>query len=125
MTASFLLAVLPRYPDAGQNTTFIIVGFSFVLIMLAMLAGVTTIIGSVFSRIKPKAPAVAPVIAAAPAPASKPTPAPENPHLMHIIAAAVHTALKGKPHRIANVRKQSDGWAQEGRRQIFSSHKVR
>ena len=127
MTASTILAILPRYPDAEQNAAFIIVGFGFVVIMLAILASVTSAIGSIFSRIKPKAPVAAPVLAAAPAPAPKPIPAaePENPHLMHIIAAAVHTALKGKPHRISSVRKQSDSWAQEGRRQIFSSHKVR
>ncbi len=133
MTANIILATLPRYPDAAQNTMFIIVGFLFVVAMLGALGGITAAVGLVFRRVQARtdkrtAAARAAQIAAepaAPVPAAVTAGSEDNPHLLPLIAAAVHTVLRGQPHRIMNVRKKSDGWAQEGRRQIFSSHKVR
>lgn len=43
------------------------------------------------------------------------------------IAAAVHVTLRGQPHQITSIRASRDNphWAAEGRREIFSSHRVR
>ena len=71
------------------------------------------------------APAAAPVTAV---PAVVPAPAPEAaPDLpvIHLIAAAVHAALDGQAHRILHIEPVSSGWAREGRREIFSSRRVR
>jgi len=50
---------------------------------------------------------------------------PHDPALIAVIAAAVHSVIGDKAHRIVSVRSAGPGWAQEGRRQIFSSHRVR
>jgi hypothetical protein len=42
-----------------------------------------------------------------------------------VVAAAVHSVIGDRPHRVVSVRSTGAGWAQEGRRQIFSSHRVR
>lgn len=42
-----------------------------------------------------------------------------------VIAAAVHNALGGQRHRIIRIEPVGHGWAQEGRRDIFSSHRIR
>jgi len=49
----------------------------------------------------------------------------DDPALMAVVAAAVHTVIGDRPHRVVSVRSSGPGWAQEGRRQIFSSHRVR
>ena len=64
----------------------------------------------------------APVAAA---PQSATTQGEDDPAIMAVVAAAVHTVLGDRPHRVVSVRTSGPGWAQEGRRQIFSSHRVR
>ena len=127
-----LAAGFPAYPDFGDNLMFIVVGFAFVVLVLLALAGVTSAIGAGITRATKKTDAKAPPPAARPA-APAPTSAEaelfaghSNPeHVPAILAAAVHTALQGRKHRIKGVRIASGRWAQEGRRDIFSSHKVR
>ncbi|MBC2592998.1 OadG family protein [Ruficoccus amylovorans] len=100
-------------------------GFVFVIVVLAILAGVTQAVGFIFSMKKPAAPK--PVAAAAPAPAAAAPAASEgiSPEVVAVIAAAVHTTLE-HPHRILSIRPSADRyWAAEGRREIFRSHKVR
>ena len=46
-------------------------------------------------------------------------------HLPVLIAAAVHMALEGLRHRILHIEPASSDWATEGRRDIFSSHRIR
>jgi hypothetical protein len=49
------------------------------------------------------------------------------PEVVAIISAAIHTTLKGR-HRIISVGQicpNRQAWSAEGRRQVFSSHKVR
>jgi len=50
------------------------------------------------------------------------------PEILAVLAAAVVTVLKG-PHRIVEIHTAVDdrlqAWSLEGRRQIFSSHRVR
>ncbi|QYY35751.1 OadG family transporter subunit [Ruficoccus sp. ZRK36] len=108
-----------------EDSLHILLGFVFVIVVLAILAGVTQIVG-LFFRMKKEAPK--PAAAAAPAPAAASAAAPAggvSPEVVAVIAAAVHTTLE-RPHRILSIRSASDRyWAAEGRREIFRSHKVR
>ena len=117
---------MPRHPDLTQNMVFVFGGFFFVIFMLGLLAVVTSSVGIAFKRKKP-APASAPVQSSLYSGESAASTEEDqaDSDVPFVIAAAVHTVLGGRPHRIMNVRKKNDGWAQEGRRQIFSSHKVR
>ena len=77
---------------------------------------------------KPSARPAAPAPVAAPAPAPAPAAvAPEAipAHLPALIAAAVHMALEGQAHRILRIEPASGNWAREGRRDIFTSHRIR
>lgn len=49
----------------------------------------------------------------------------EERRLMAVVAAAVHTLMAGKAHRIVRISPTSPRWALEGRRDIFASRKVR
>ncbi len=123
---SIPIASVPAQHGTSEHVSFVIVGFLFVVVVLAILALVTSIIGFVFKQAEKNAP-----VAAAPQPQA--AVAESGPYVDHdipshipiLIAAAAHTILKGKPHRIVNIRNVNKGWAQEGRRDIFSSHKVR
>ena len=134
---------------AGTDTAgTVVLGFLFVLVVLALLAAVTALIGAFFTRqaareatraarsageaaekaVAAGAAASAPGAGAAAAPEPEPEaepPVAENPRLLAVVAAAVHTVFGERPHRIVSVRQSRTGWAQEGRRQIFSSHRVR
>ncbi len=115
-----LASVLTQFEDSLH----ILLGFVFVIVVLAILAGVTQGIGFLFNMKKPSAPKPA----AAPAPAAPAASAPAggiSPEVVAVIAAAVHTTLE-RPYRIRSIRSASDRhWAAEGRREIFRSHKVR
>jgi len=73
---------------------------------------------------------VAPPVRAAAAPSVEPQPADHR--LLAVIAAATHEAL-GRPHRILSVAPAAppsveylmQQWSMEGRRAIYSSHRVR
>lgn len=129
-----ILAVSGPESHAQTSGTLEIVGvgFIFVMVVLALLAMVTAAIGAVFIRFDAKAAAKA-AVAAAEAAALAPPAAPdpealdyeEDPALVAVIAAAVHSVIGDRAHRIVSVRPGGPGWAQEGRRQIFSSHRVR
>ncbi|WP_309382802.1 OadG family protein [Cerasicoccus frondis] len=128
MQTPAIIASLPAHPSLGQNLQFILVGFCFVILVLLVLAGITQMIGLAF-----KQPAKAkPVVAAKSAsPAVVEAPVDETVEELDpaitavIVAAAVHTVLGNQPHRILSIRPEQQSWAQEGRRQIFSSHSVR
>lgn len=126
----------------GETGGIMLVGFIFVLLVLTLLAAVTSIIGMFFSRQAAKDAAVAAKAASAAAsPAAvPPTPVGEaspsegeaatfdpanDPQIQAVIAAAIHSVFGDRPHRVVAVRSAAAGWAQEGRRQIFSSHRVR
>lgn len=139
-------------PEAQSNASGTLevvgVGFTFVMVVLALLAMVTALLGAVFSRADAKAAAKSAALAAeaaakiaamgasaaAPAAAATPAAAPastpeannqEDPAILAVVAAAVHSVIGDRAHRIVSVRPGGPGWAQEGRRQIFSSHRVR
>lgn len=125
----YLLAAFSRYPDFGENTEFVVFGFAFVVFVLLALAVLTAAIGVLFKRLdaaaKNKQAAIA---AAAPAPVSQPA-SPETQqsdgNIPFLVTAAVAAVMDGQAHRIVSVKPRGEGWAQEGRRQIFSSHRVR
>lgn len=50
-----------------------------------------------------------------------------QPQVLAVIAAAVHSIIRGRPHRVASVLEVRDAldWAREGRRMIFASHRTR
>ena len=124
-------------PEAHSQTSgtleIVGVGFIFVMVVLALLALVTAAIGAVFIRFDAKAAAKAAVAAAEAAALAPPAPTAdpealnyeEDPALVAVIAAAVHSVIGDRAHRIVSIRPGGPGWAQEGRRQIFSSHQVR
>jgi Na+-transporting methylmalonyl-CoA/oxaloacetate decarboxylase gamma subunit len=124
--------------QSSETMEIVVVGFAFVMVVLVLLALVTASIGAVFRRYDAKitAKAEAAVAAAVAAANLAPKPAPvaspeaiscedEDPALMAVLAAAVHSVIGDRAHRIVSIRPGGPGWAQEGRRQIFSSHRVR
>jgi len=107
-------------PNSVQIVT---IGFLFVMIVLAALAVVTAIIGLFFSRSARHSDkqATVPIIKTASAASSMAA----DPALLAVIAAAVHASIGDRPHRLVSIDREGQEWAQEGRRQIFSSHRVR
>lgn len=132
---SVTIATLPAHPGFGENTSFIFVGFLFVIMVLGILALLTIAIGMLlkqFNQAKDTAPKEATSASSSPSPNSESaTPAPSEDddipaHVLALIAAATHVILEGRPQRIVGVRRVGNvGWAQEGRREIFSSHRIR
>ncbi|HBR95017.1 MAG TPA: hypothetical protein DEA90_12725 [Opitutae bacterium] len=126
--------------ESPSTANVVVVGFLFVMIVLALLAAVTSCIGAFFikqaardaakaAQAAEKAAAGKPTAAGTPAAAASSAPAvdeeTEDPAILAVIAAAVHTVMGDRAHRVVSVRSTGPGWAQEGRRQIFSSHRVR
>lgn len=132
------LAALAAKPTVLENVFFVVTGFVFVVVVLATLSILTSLIGVVCSRLiedPSSASKQTPKAAPPPAPASEPKATKlvdgieaENDipdRIIALIAAATHVALEGRPQRIVSIRGATQGWAQEGRREIFSSHRVR
>ena len=154
-TIASAAAGAPADPSAflANDPFSILWGFVFVLAVLLLFSIVTAILGAIFKQgpaihngiynslcaFLPKgfveaflpAPEVREPTTHLKAPRgpSLPTPAgsvPDvEPELVAVIAAAVHLTLH-EPVRVVAIRPASEsGWAAEGRRQIFSSHRVR
>jgi|TARA_B110000908_G_scaffold137646_1_gene163356 sodium pump decarboxylase gamma subunit len=108
-------------PEVSANTPgtleIVGVGFIFVMVVLALLAMVTSAIGAIFIRFDAKAAAKSATAAAALAP----TPTlPEalddepDPALIAVITAAVHSVIGDRAHRIVSIRPGGSGAAQKG-----------
>lgn len=132
--------------SSAAGNSFILLGFVFVMVVLALLAAVTALIGAFFSRqaaretrkaaelaleaaeMVKQAEVTKPKLSNAEKPseiqATEHTPE-HDPALLAVIAAAIHSVIGERPHRIISIRPGGPGWAQEGRRQIFSSHQTR
>lgn len=120
----------------GDDSIFVMLfGFVFVLLVLSLLTFITACIGRIFTRTEHfreiKAEAAVeeaakssrvPVIERQDVPASSEA---GDPLLPVVVAAAIHCVIGDRPHRIVAIHDASPAWAQEGRRQIFSSHRVR
>lgn len=117
-------------PTLMENLVFILAGFGFVFVVLLMLAGMTRVVGWIFGKNdftgKPKTAAAPAVKQAALADVADAEEDELPPGLTAaIVAAAVHAVIGDQPHRILSIRPTAQGWAQEGRRAIFTSHSVR
>ena len=136
--STIVLAQIAEGATAGPEPGgIVIVGFLFVVLVLALLASVTSIMGAWFSKQAANNAAKAAVAAESAAEALSKSAGPSNtsaelstqleddPALMAVVAATVHTVFADRPHRVVSIRSSGPGWAQEGRRQIFSSHRVR
>ena len=143
-----LLAVLPEHPKFGESLVYQFNGLVVVFIALGLIWVMMEALGAVFKRVEAihsariPAPALAtapalmpePVTSAAPVPAPLPDsvqaalPSEEtiSATTYAIIAAAVHVAL-GRDHHVVAITLAPEAldWSHEGRRAIFTSHKVR
>lgn len=125
---------LPIPIAAAESHTainLVVTGFLFVVIVLMILAGITWLGGKYFAARDAAKPPLAkktvkPPKTAAPAATASAAPASnEGEHLTAVITAAIHVALQDQRFRVRSIRRMAPGWAQEGRRQIFSSHRLR
>ena len=133
----YSLTVLAQVAGEGAASPnpggVVVVGFLFVVTVLAFLAAVTSMMGAWFTKQAAKEAAKAAVAAQSAAEALSRSSGDsassegeqDDPAFMAVIAAAVHTAIGDRPHRVVSIRSAGPGWAQEGRRQIFTSHRVR
>lgn len=135
-----VLAQVESASDVVQSVStgpggVVVVGFLFVIAVLTLLAAVTSAMGAWFSKQAARdAVKVAKAVAEGSSKTSSSTDAraqaspandEDDPAIMAVVAAAVHSAMGDRPHRVVSIRSAGPGWAQEGRRQIFSSHRVR
>lgn len=99
-------------------------GFVFVLGVLVLFALVTAGLGRLFQKADARAAEARLVGAGMSGVAAEEEVSPE---VMAAIAAAVHLTFHEAPARIVSIRSTTaqGHWAAEGRRQIFSSHRVR
>lgn len=128
--SSFVFGLLPEFPSMSESLQFQFTGLVVVFVALGSIWGLTELTGSFFKRAAARAPQAAPVSAAVSTPASPPpaatTPDETSPEILAVIAAAIHASIDGplRIHSVTPIEHPRD-WAQEGRRQIFASHKVR
>ena len=142
MYPNHVLAQAPVNGGVNEVETFtiVVVGFFFVLAVLAILAAVTATMGTCFKRADERivrkaaeAHALAKkhehvnTSAAVSHAGGSAASADEtlDPAIVAVITAAVHTVMGQRAHRLVSIRPGGPGWAQEGRRQIFSSHRIR
>lgn len=112
-----------------QAVPLVVLGFLFVVLILSLLATVTSIMGYLFARraviaAEENAARMEAKAAALPACQSseRKVATEDDPVIQAVIAAAIHSVIGNGRGRIVSIRSSSGGgWAQEGRRQIFSS----
>lgn len=110
-----------------DDISFQLVGFFIVLITLTGLWIALEIIGAIFRSIE-KRRATEPVAA----PVQGMEGADSDPEMFAVIAAAIDTVIS-QPHQIVSISSRSGersrssqaGWSSEGRKEIYSSHRVR
>ncbi len=118
-----VFARLPDFPSLPQSISFQLTGLVIVFIALGSIWLLLEIIGRMFKKAS-----LASKSSAGPASTQAgPTDGGMPPAVVAAITAAVHQAFAGRPLRIVNVSipEHATDWALEGRRNIFSSHKVR
>ena len=130
------LLALPEHPGIGESLVYQFNGLVVVFIALSLIWVMMEIMGAIFRRVAvnqaARAAAAAPVarpdpVAPAPAPPVAPAVADDvDPATYAAIVAAVYCTL-GQGHRIVGVTAVLDprDWSREGRRDHFSSHRVR
>ena len=111
--------------EAPGNLNLVITGFLFVVIVLTLLATMTWLGGRFFARQDSLKPPLSKKTVKAPKASPSPAPEVEDGHIAAVITAAIHLSLQDQKFRVRSIRRMAPGWAQEGRRQIFSSHRLR
>jgi Na+-transporting methylmalonyl-CoA/oxaloacetate decarboxylase gamma subunit len=133
------LATGPSETPMYEALGIVLLGFSFVFCVLLILSFTTSVLGKIFARLPFGEPLIEPLIpshAKVTTTAEEPTVASggkggdsdieeSDPRYIAVIAAAIHCVVNGRKHRIVSIHSSDSNWAAEGRRQIFSSHKVR
>ncbi len=117
----------PTFLAAAEPTVvnLVVTGFLFVVVILSILSLATFLGGKIFAKRDEKS-APAPVKHSGPSAADVIQQKEEvEGRVAAVISAAVHVALADRRFRVRAIRRAAPGWAQEGRRQIFSSHRLR
>jgi len=111
-------------PTAFDALTIVIVGFTFVMFTLMLLAAIVWGIGVCCSGFGPTESPPVTKKSEAPVVESVVPDTQVDPLETAVIAAAIHCVLGDQAHRIVSIR-SSSSWAREGRREIFTSRRVR
>lgn len=109
--------------EVPEPTNVVVTGFLFVVLVLCLLFLITFLAGKVFAVRPAAAPAEekkAPRAAEVQAHKQE-----EENRIAAVITAAVHVAMQDQRFRVRSIHRTAHGWAQEGRREIFSSHRLR
>jgi sodium pump decarboxylase gamma subunit len=106
-------------PEVSVNTSgtleIVGVGFIFVMVVLALLAMVTSAIGAIFIRFDAKAAAKSATAALAPTPTlPEALDDEQDPALIAVITAAVHSVIGDRAHRIVSIRPGGSRTTQKG-----------
>ena len=119
-----LLSPGPAYTELGWTDSLVImvVGFVLVVTVLSALAGATALVGRFFGRIGSNVVRDRSVTQLK---VQADEGAVDEQAIAAAISAALHVYLEGRSHRILSISRNAPGWAHEGRRQIFSSHRIR
>lgn len=124
-------------PRLSEALEIVFIGCLLVFGVLLLLSLVTSVIGNIFVRlpVNPFPGSISAETGLTKVPGTLPIPGKDSadnfdidendPHMVAVIAAAVHCMMDGRKHRIIAIRSSDSSWAAEGRRQIFSSRKVR
>lgn len=119
-----MIASLPSHPSLLESLQFQGVGLAVVIVALIGLRGLIWLTGICFKTAVNSSPKK---IATSTGPLS-PMPTGMDTELVAVIAAAVNAAV-GTPHKILSIKPVSEAerliWSTEGRRDIFSSHRIR
>jgi hypothetical protein len=120
--------MLARLPDRASFSAVVeyqLVGLLVVFTALISIWILLEIVGSFFKRQAANAPKPVAVSRNWVNPIDQSTALPAT--TIAAIAAAVHIAIGGQPHRITSIAPAagSPNWASEGRRELSSSHRVR
>ncbi len=119
--SQFILAAA----EVPKPTNVLVTGFLFVVLVLCLLFLITFLGGKVFAA---RSAAAGPAEEKKKAPRAAEVQAhkqEEENRIAAVITAAVHVALQDRKFRVRSIHRTAPGWAQEGRRQIFSSHRLR
>ena len=99
-------------------------GFAIVMCTLAVLWGLTALMGRVVARHEPapSAPAARPPVATVASTSGSGGDLDKDDLL---VIAATAAALLGPRHRIVSIRPHASSWGQQGRRDIHASRRIR
>ena len=124
-----LVSKLPPHPALWENLQFQTVGFTVVMLTLALIWVTVVLLGKLFQKLEQKYPALAGAGAGEGKTETQAAESELSPETVAVIAAAVATVVQG-PHKIASIRlapdiHQTQAWALEGRKHIYATRTSR